>query len=92
MILDIRELNHSVRPSTVFRTFDALAVGDYFELVNDHDPMGLARFFEAMRPGTFRWDYLESGPMVWRVRISRTAPKNAEEPDASTAQCGCTHG
>ena len=40
-------------------------------LVNDHDPFPLRYQFEAERPGQFGWDYLEQGPQVWRVRISR---------------------
>lgn len=31
----------------------------------------LRREFEAAYPGVFTWNYLESGPELWRVRIGR---------------------
>lgn len=40
-------------------------------LVNDHDPLPLYYQFAAEHIGAFRWEYEESGPEVWRVRISR---------------------
>ena len=40
-------------------------------LVNDHDPKPLRYQFEAEHAGQFTWEYLESGPEVWRVRIGR---------------------
>jgi uncharacterized protein (DUF2249 family) len=42
-------------------------------LVNDHDPKPLRYQFEAEHAGEFTWEYLESGPEVWRVRIGRPA-------------------
>ena len=44
-----------------------------FVLVNDHDPKPLYYHFKAEYDGAFTWDYLDQGPDVWRVRISRTA-------------------
>ena len=44
-----------------------------FILVNDHDPKPLYYHFKAEYDRTFKWDYLDQGPDVWRVRISRTA-------------------
>jgi uncharacterized protein (DUF2249 family) len=55
----------------IFETFEALDPGAGFELVNDHDPKPLYYQMAAERPGTFTWDYLEEGPVVWRVRIGR---------------------
>ena len=54
-------------------TYGQLAAGGGFELVNDHDPKPLYYQFEAEHPGQFTWEYLEQGPEVWRVRISRDA-------------------
>ena len=28
--------------------------------------------FEAQRPGEFGWEYLEQGPVVWRVALSKS--------------------
>ena len=56
-----------------------LRPGAGFELVNDHDPRPLYYQFAAERPGAFTWDYLESGPELWRVRIGRSATSAAKQ-------------
>jgi uncharacterized protein (DUF2249 family) len=71
-VLDVRTVPPTVRHAKIFETFEALAPGTGFELVNDHDPRPLYYQFAAERPGAFTWDYLELGPEVWRVRIGRT--------------------
>ncbi len=72
-VLDVRELAPAQRHARIFETFDGLAEGTAFELVNDHDPKPLSYQFAAEHPGAFSWDYLEQGPEVWRVRIGRPA-------------------
>jgi uncharacterized protein (DUF2249 family) len=69
--LDVRVIPPREKHPTIFHTFDALAPGESFILVNDHDPFPLRYQFEAERTGTFTWEYLEQGPQVWRVEISR---------------------
>lgn len=69
--LDVRTVAPFQRHTMIFDTFEALAPGDAFELVNDHDPKPLYYQFAAERAGTFSWDYLEQGPTVWRVRIGK---------------------
>ncbi len=71
--LDVRRFPHGQRHDVIFTTFDALAEGAGFVLVNDHDPRPLRYQFEAQHAGCYSWDYLESGPEVWRVRIGRPA-------------------
>ena len=70
-ILDVRSEPPVRRHAMIFETFEALDPGTGFELVNDHDPKPLYYQLAAEQPGTFTWDYLESGPVVWRVRIGR---------------------
>lgn len=70
--LDVREEPPIRRHALIFETFAALESGTGFELVNDHDPKPLFYQFAAEQAGTFSWDYLEQGPVVWRVRIGRT--------------------
>lgn len=71
--LDVRELPPRQRHSLIFETCGKLAGGDAIVLVNDHDPRPLYYQFEAEYPGRFGWEYIESGPEVWRVRITRQA-------------------
>ncbi|HEX7662332.1 MAG TPA: DUF2249 domain-containing protein [Pseudonocardiaceae bacterium] len=69
--LDVREVVPARRHPLIFDTYDALADGESFILVNDHDPKPLYYQFAAEHTGEFTWDYLESGPEVWKVRIGR---------------------
>lgn len=71
--LDVRSEPPARRHQLIFDTYEALAAGGGFILVNDHDPKPLRYQFEAEHADQFSWDYLEQGPEVWRVRIGRTA-------------------
>lgn len=69
--LDVRAIPPHSKHRTIFETFDALELGRGFILVNDHDPIPLRHQFTAQRPGAFGWEYLERGPAVFRVLISK---------------------
>ena len=71
--VDVRSIAPRDRHPMIFNAFDQLAPGDAFLLVNDHDPKPLYYQFQAERGDTFAWDYLESGPEVWKVRIAKSA-------------------
>ena len=70
-VVDVRTVAPRDRHPLIFRTFEALAPGETFLLVNDHDPKPLYYLFAAEQAGRFTWDYLEQGPEVWRVRVGR---------------------
>ena len=70
--LDVRVLPHGQRHDVILSTYDILIPGDGFVIVNDHDPKPLRYQFEAQHAGEFTWDYLESGPKTWRVRVGKT--------------------
>ena len=70
--LDVRSEPPARRHTLILDTYHALAPGAGFELVNDHDPKPLFYQFDAEYKDQFTWDYLEQGPVVWRVRIGRT--------------------
>jgi uncharacterized protein (DUF2249 family) len=71
--IDVRNMVPRERHPLIFKTFDELAKGQTFELINDHDPKPLYSQFQAERPGVLDWEYLEEGPETWRVRIGKTA-------------------
>lgn len=70
-VVDVRQTPPAQRHPMIFGTFESLAPGDSFELVNDHDPKPLFYQFQAERSGQFEWEYLEQGPQTWRVKISK---------------------
>ena len=71
-LLDVRTIIPRERHPLIFKTFDDLRAGENFILVNDHDPKPLYYQFEFERRGQFIWKYLEEGPEVWRVRVSKS--------------------
>lgn len=71
--LDVRTIPPPQRHPTIFQRFVALPVGEAFILINDHDPKPLYYQLNFEYSGQLGWDYLEQGPDIWRVRISRTA-------------------
>jgi len=84
-LIDVRTVPPPQRHPLIFGTFDALATGQAFEIVNDHDPVPLYFQFEQTRPGQFAWRYLEAGPAQWHVRIARVA---AGVASGATGGCG----
>ena len=71
--IDVREIAPPQRHPLIFQTYQAVAPGEAFELVNDHDPKPLYYQFEAEHAGEFTWEYLEEGPQRWRVQIGKAA-------------------
>ena len=69
--LDVRQLRKPDKHPTIFATYAALPVGGSFVLVNNHDPKHLRAEFDTDHPGSYDWEYLEKGPEVWRIRISK---------------------
>ena len=69
--LDVRSEPPARRHDLILSTYAELGPGEGFVLVNDHDPKPLYYQFAAEHAGQFTWDYLETGPEVWRVRIGR---------------------
>jgi uncharacterized protein (DUF2249 family) len=69
--LDVRTEPPARRHDLILSTYHGLETGSGFVLVNDHDPKPLYYQFAAEYPEQFTWDYLESGPEVWKVRIGR---------------------
>jgi uncharacterized protein (DUF2249 family) len=75
--LDVRAMPPALRHPTIFQCFEALPTGGSFTLVNDHDPKPLYYQLSFEYSRQLGWDYLEQGPVVWRVRISRTAASSS---------------
>lgn len=70
--LDIRPVPIPQKHPTIFQTFDGLNAGETLQLINDHDPKPLYYQFYHERSNQFEWEYVESGPVVWRVNIKKT--------------------
>ncbi len=69
---DVRPHPPAQRHDIFFDAFAKLQPGQAFVLINDHDPKPLYYQIEAESTVPFTWEYLESGPEVWRVRVAKT--------------------
>jgi len=72
MIIDVREIEPRDRHRLIFETLDSLTAGQRLLIMVDHDPKPLYYQLMAEKQGLFDWEYLEQGPELWRVLITRT--------------------
>ncbi|MBI3369928.1 MAG: DUF2249 domain-containing protein [Burkholderiales bacterium] len=86
-LIDVRAIAPRERHARIFDTYRELGAGQTMELVNDHDPQPLYHQFQAQTPGRFGWDYLQSGPAVWRVLITKVSA-----PHGQGSCCGACGG
>ena len=89
-VMDVRPIPCSVKHGLIIRTWLDLPVGDYFILLNDHDPVPLYYQFSAQWPGAFTWEHLVKGPDEFRVKITRLKATQEADPETDVA-CGCRH-
>jgi uncharacterized protein (DUF2249 family) len=66
---DIRAYEPTQRHEMFYKAFADIKPGEAFEFINDHDPKPLYYQMEAESEEPFRWEYLEKGPDVWKVRV-----------------------
>lgn len=78
-ILNVTALEPRLKHPRIFEEFDSLTPGAAFIINNDHDPKPLYYQLLAERGQTFQWEYLENGPEVWMVKITKHTNEEAEE-------------
>ena len=90
-VIDVRTIAPYERHAQIFGRLDALGAGESLQIVNDHDPVPLHMQLENRAPGQFQWAYLQSGPDLWRVQISKleTARSKAESEDSCCSGGAC---
>ncbi|HEX5399775.1 MAG TPA: DUF2249 domain-containing protein [Verrucomicrobiae bacterium] len=88
-ILDGRSIPCPVKHGLIIQKWLDLAVGDYFVLVNDHDPVRMREQFSAEWPGAFDWQHLQGGPEGFRVKITKVKP--LMEAASAELSCSCGH-
>lgn len=70
-MLDVRPIAPQRTPPTVMATYEKLAPGESFILITDREPTAVQAMLKAQTARGAGWRYLEAGPNVWRVRITR---------------------
>ena len=71
--LDVRQMRKPDKHPAIFAAYAELVVGQSFVLVNDHEPKHLRDEFGVEQPGSHQWEYVQQGPDVWRIRITKLA-------------------
>lgn len=69
--LNVTALEPRLKHPTIFQMYDRLKPGQAFVIENDHDPKPLYYQLLAERGQTFSWDYQQSGPEIWKVKIAK---------------------
>jgi regulator of cell morphogenesis and NO signaling len=69
--IDVTILEPRMKHPTIFKKFDEITQGESFLIFNDHDPKPLYYQLIGERGNIFNWEYLESGPEIWQVKISK---------------------
>lgn len=80
VVFDVREIPGRVKHAQIFQRWKDLAVGQFFVLLNDHDPVPLRYQFEGEFKGAYGWDYLEKGPEEFRVKITKLRAVEGQSP------------
>lgn len=71
--LDVRPTEPKDRFETIMGAYHALQPGSTLELVVDHDPRCMYYTLQATEgDDAFLFEYLEDGPEVWRVEVTRS--------------------
>lgn len=86
-IIDFRSIDRSFRHAIFFSMFEGLKEGASFEFMNDHDPVPLYNQLQSIGIENLEWSYSERGPDNWRIRITKTPPKDKVE-EGCACHCG----
>lgn len=70
-ILNVTLLEPRQKHPTIFVRFDELGEGESLTIHNDHDPKPLYYQLLGERGNIFEWEYVEEGPELWKVKISK---------------------
>jgi regulator of cell morphogenesis and NO signaling len=78
-ILNVTIIEPRLKHPKIFEKFDALSPGEAFIIHNDHDPKPLYYQLLGERGQVFKWEYLENGPEIWKVKISKNSEQDLPE-------------
>lgn len=70
-VIEAQKIEPMNRHAFIFQSFDNLQGGESIVIVNSHDPVPLLRQFHESRAEQFTDEYLEKGPEVWKLRLTK---------------------
>src|SRR5690554_853949 len=69
---DLRPYPPTQRHEMFYEGFAKIRPGEAFEFINDHDPLPLYYQMEAESEEPFLWEYVDKGPVEWKVRVIKS--------------------
>lgn len=79
--LDVRAVHPKDRYETIMEAYERIGEGEVMELTLDHDPSCMYYTLKATRgDDAFRFDYVDRGPDLWRVRVTKERDVAAVDP------------
>jgi regulator of cell morphogenesis and NO signaling len=72
ILINVPAIEPKLKHPTIFQVFDELQIGESLIIHNDHDPKPVYYQLLGERGNIFTWEYLEQGPEVWDVLVTKT--------------------
>ena len=69
--LDLRSVTPFERLDLILQKWGTLKSGETLQITNDHDPQPLRSQFEAQYKNQYEWEYVQTGPKDWIVKIKK---------------------
>lgn len=85
IILNIPAVEPQQKHALIFHIYENLEPGETFIIHNDHDPKPLYYHLKEKHGEVFTWEYLNSGPQWWDIRITLNANSNQTSSENETA-------
>ena len=71
ILVNVPALEPHLKHETIFQTFESLLPGESMVIHNDHDPKPVHYQLTHHYGEIYTWEYLETGPEVWDVLITK---------------------
>lgn len=78
-VIVVPNIEPRLKHPTIFARFDELEGGETLFIHNDHDPKPVYYQLLGERGDIFTWEYLEQGPVWWKIKITKRKPGEGSE-------------
>lgn len=84
-VLDLRQFQEATQRRNIQNLLAVLQEGDSFTLLNSSDPKELLETLDTDTPQSLTLEYLECGPVTWRLRLTK---REESEKESCCGFCG----
>lgn len=87
-VLDLRQYTETAQRRNVTDLLAVLQGGESFTLLNGSDPKRLLESLDVDAAMSLRLEYLEKGPDIWRLKLTKLAGSGDGEKEGCCGLCG----